>query len=122
WDVRNGPSIEDHLVYGSVIVGNNSPFNQLLVTNGASLFTSGNGDIGLTGAAKSNVVFLSGAFTRWTLQTDFHLGLTSGGNRLVITNGAELHNEISVIGSNAAATNNEAVLTGPGSLWTSLVS
>ena len=122
WDVRNGPSIDDHLVHGSVIVGSSSPFNQLLVTNGASLFTTGNGDIGLTGAAKSNMVFLSGAFTRWTLQTDFHLGLTSGGNRLVITNGAELQNEISVIGSNAAATNNEAVLTGPGSLWTSLVS
>jgi T5SS/PEP-CTERM-associated repeat protein len=118
WDVRNGPSIDDHLVYGSVMVGSNSSFNQLLVTNGASLSISGAGQIGVTGVARSNMVFLSGAFTRWNMaQGDMTIGVTGAVNRLVVTNGAELNNESGVLGSAAAATNNEAVVTGPGSLW-----
>jgi len=119
WDVRVSSS--NHVLRGSLIVGSNTPFNQLLITNGALLSTFGNGEIGWNLAAKSNTVFLAGAGSRWVMETDLHLGTTGAVNRLVVSNGALLYAEIASMGGSISSSNNEAVVTGAGSLWSNSV-
>jgi T5SS/PEP-CTERM-associated repeat protein len=118
WDVRASGS--NHLLVGSLFVGSNSAFNQLVITNGATFSTLGNGEVGVTAAANSNSVLVSSPGSRWILQTDLHLGTTGAVNRLVISNGGFMGVEISVIGASGTSSNNEAVITGTGSLWTNI--
>src|SRR2546426_28004 len=117
WDVRAGPS--NHFVSSDVIVGGNSRFNQLILTNGAVLTNSGYGIVGSLSGANSNSATLAGAGSRWLPGYGIIVGDSSAGNRFVVTNGATaISPGPSGLSSATGTSNNEAVVTGPGSSWT----
>jgi T5SS/PEP-CTERM-associated repeat protein len=121
WNVR--ASASNHLVSGDLIVGANSSFNQLILTNGALLTSSANSAYAILGqqfGANSNNATISGAGSRWVLDDGVFVGRFGSGNRLVISNGASLVTaSSSLLGNEFQSTNNEAVVTGPGSSWVS---
>jgi len=118
WDVRAGAS--NHFIARGLYVGTDSSFNQLILTNGALLTNDGFASIGYLPAARSNNATLAGVGSRWRLSDGLLLGEYGSGNRLVVSNGASLITDSdNYIGFEFVATNNEAVVTGPGSSWTS---
>jgi T5SS/PEP-CTERM-associated repeat protein len=121
WNVR--ASASNHLVSGDLIVGAHSSFNQLILTNGALLMNSANSANAILGqqfGANSNNATIAGAGSRWVLDDGVFVGRFGSGNRLVISNGASLVTaSSSLLGNEFQSTNNEAVVTGPGSSWVS---
>lgn len=119
WDVRAGGTT---FVAGDFTIGSNSPFNQLMLTNGALLTNTTSAFLGREIQASSNTVTLAGAGSRWLLDDTVIVGNWGSDNRLVVSNGAALvTGSYSSIGHESLATNNEAIVTGPGSTWISEV-
>ena len=118
WDVRAG---SNHLVSGQVIVGDTSSFNQLVLTNGGLLTNSGISVLGQSAGANSNSATIAGAGSRWLQLNGVIIGGLGSGNRLTVSNGATLLNSggSSYIGNDLASSNNEALITAPGTTWTS---
>ncbi len=115
WDVRAGAS--NHFLSGDLLVGSNASFNQLLLTNGALLTNSGDGLLGLSSAARSNAVFVSGTSSRWLMGGDLYVGSNGAFNQLVISNGALVGNVFGYVGFNTSSSNNEVIVTGTNSFW-----
>jgi len=117
WNVRDGMSTT--FLDETIIVGGNASFNQLVLTNGNVLTNSGFADIGRDIGANSNHAVLSGVGSQWLLGDGVIVGRAGSGNRLSLSNGAVLVTaSISYLGFNATSSNNEAVVTGPGTSWT----
>ncbi len=131
WDVRadltnSSPAffgVTNTFVGGDLIVGSNSPFNQLIITNGALLTNGGvsaYATLGRQTGANSNSVNLAGLSSQWSLSGGVIVGNFGSGNRLVVSNGARMvTGSYSSIGHESLSSDNEAVVTGPGSSWTS---
>ncbi|MGH8245988.1 MAG: hypothetical protein ACREUU_06105, partial [Gammaproteobacteria bacterium] len=118
WDVRAG--LSNTFIASDFIIGSNASFNQLILTNGALLTNFGRAFLGWDLGGSSNSVTLAGAGSRWWLDDGVMVGAFGPANRLVVSNGAALvTGSSSVIGLQPSASNNEAVVTGPGSSWTS---
>jgi fibronectin-binding autotransporter adhesin len=116
WDVRTGAS--NHYLAGEVFVGGAGSFAQLIHTNGALLTNAGYAALGVLPASRSNSVTLAGSSSRWWLGDGVLVGDGGSGNRLVVRDGASLITaSISYFGDDTTSTNNEAVVTGPGSSW-----
>lgn len=93
---------------GDVTVGTNGSFTLLVLSDNALLTNSVNGIIGRNTTAKSNEVRLISSTSRWRM----------GGSLFVGCNGALLEDFNGHLGSTDASSNNSALITGPGSLWT----
>jgi T5SS/PEP-CTERM-associated repeat protein len=116
WDLRAG--VSNHYLLQSLIVGSNSSFNQLLITNGGSLTNAISGAIGLNSGANSNLALLSGAGSVWSTGGGLYIGFSGSANQLVVSNGAQVINQNEGhIGSGSGATDNAVLVTGAGSLW-----
>lgn len=115
WDVRAGAS--NHVITGDVQVGNNTSFNQLLVTNGGMLRGSF-GILGVNSTSSNNVALLMGSGSVWSNANDLSVGRSGPGNQLVVSNGGVLTATSGSLGELAASSNNVAVITGLGSRWT----
>ncbi|HEX5223250.1 MAG TPA: hypothetical protein VFZ59_27065, partial [Verrucomicrobiae bacterium] len=113
WEVRAGSA---HALAVTLSVGSSLSFNQMLITNGGTL-TSGDAYIGSNAGSRSNLALLSGVGSKWTAA---NLDVGNGGtfNRLIINNGAVVEAFNGALGQNSGSSNNLAVVTGPGSLWT----
>ena len=84
---------------GNLLVGSNSSFNQLIITNGATLTNNGLGLLGVNVGANSNMVFLSGPGSRWLKSDSLLVGENGAFNRLIVSNGATVEGwEINYIG------------------------
>ena len=114
WDVRASPS--NHVLSVNLNVGNNSSFNQLLVTNGALLTSTNVGVIGFNSAARSNAVLIAGMGSRWT-GNDIYVGSNGSLNSLTISNGGGVADLFGYLGRNSSSSNNLVVVTGTGSSW-----
>src|SRR6185503_1137841 len=55
--------------------------------------------------------------TKWLLATNLYLGSNGALNRLTIANGGRVANDFGVIGQNISSSNNLAIVTGSGSVW-----
>jgi T5SS/PEP-CTERM-associated repeat protein len=115
WDVRAGAS--PNVLAGQLRIGSNTSFNQLLITNGALLTSSSFGVIGLSNGANSNLVLVSGTGSRWLMGNNLLVGDGGAFNRLVVSNGALVGNVDGQVGFTTTSSNNEALVTGAGSLW-----
>jgi T5SS/PEP-CTERM-associated repeat protein len=118
WDVRSGGN---HLVGGQVIIGDTSSFNQLILTNGGLLTNSGLSVLGQSAGANSNSATIAGAGSRWFQLNGVVVGGLGSGNRLAVSNGATFLNSggSSYIGNDLVSSDNDTVITGPGTMWTS---
>jgi T5SS/PEP-CTERM-associated repeat protein len=104
-------------IAGDVTVGTNGSFTLLILTNNALLTNSGFAYIGDNAGANFNAVWLTGTNSRWLMGGSAFVGLSGSGSRLVISNGARVGNTSGRLGYTALSSNNEAVVTGAGSLW-----
>src|SRR5205823_8267477 len=71
-------------------VGNFSVGNRLVVSNGATVFTGGNGLLGFHFGANSNSATVTGAGSIWSNYLSTSIGSTGSFNQLVVANGAQV--------------------------------
>src|SRR5258708_1465958 len=103
---------------GDVTVGTNGSFTLLVLSDNSLLTNSGSGIIGLNATATSNEVRLVSPSARWQVGGSlFIVGSNGAFNRLVVSNGATVKDAVGFVGENVSASNNLAVVTGPGSVW-----
>ncbi|MFZ2643453.1 MAG: hypothetical protein WA117_20850, partial [Verrucomicrobiia bacterium] len=103
---------------GACILGSNSGYNGLIVTNGGVL-TSANGLIGNSAIASTNYALVTGAGSVWSNSGAFYVGVTGSFNQLGIANGGGVTNTTGYVGYDAIASNNTVLVTGAGSIWSS---
>ncbi len=95
--------------------------NQLIVSNGAAAVTAGLVTLGVSSNANGNTVTVTDAGSRWTVGA-LTIGSNGALNRLVIKNGAFVDSLNAMLGNRAAGTNNTALVTGSGSIWSNRTS
>ena len=100
----------------NVTVGYRSSGNQLIASNGASLFAGGDAVVGLNSAAPSNSLVITGPGSALRSTFNTIVGRDGAGNRLRIADGGAVSSASGFIGHSSA--NNEAFLNGPGAIWT----
>lgn len=91
--------------------------NQVVVSNGATVFVAGAGFIGFKTNANANSIVATGPGARFLLATNFYIGTNGAFNTLVVSNGALVANKLGSLGHAISASNNLAVVTGSGSVW-----
>jgi T5SS/PEP-CTERM-associated repeat protein len=104
-------------ITGDVTVGTNGAFTLLVLSDNALLTNSLNGIIGRNASAKSNEVRLISASARWLMGGTLFVGSNGSFSRLVVSNGAFVRGNLGQIGFNPSSSNNLALVTGPGSVW-----
>ena len=116
WDVRAG--ISNHFLVENLLVGNNSPSNQLLVLNGAVLLDN-EGALGFNTSSSNNLALVANPGSLWTNRDDFYIGYAGSGNQLVVSNGGTVFAQGTRFVSHfsGAASNNAVTVTGPNSRW-----
>src|SRR5262245_3196509 len=102
---------------GNLTVGTNGSFTLLVISNNALLTNSTTGVIGRNATAKSNEVRLVSANSRWLMGSHLFVGTDGSFNRLVVSNGARVFNDIGLLSGNSSASNNSVVVIGAGSTW-----
>ena len=104
-------------------IGNFGGGNQLIVSNGAAVYSGSNMLIGLNSGAVSNALLLTGAGTSLLLGStaDLTVGSNSSFNWLIISNGAVANCRNGTLGMSVASGTNQALVTDPGSAWNALL-
>ena len=100
----------------TLYVGSNSVGNELLVSGGGVVLSS-NGILGAAASGDSNLAFVTGTGSLWSNAHGLFVGSNGAWNRLVISNCAAVLNSNAAIGLATTATNNLALVTGSGALW-----
>lgn len=107
-----------NMITGDVTVGTNGSFTLLVLSDNALLTNSANGLISRNVTARSNAVQLVSATARWLMNGVLYIGSNGANATLVVSNGAFVSDGAAIIGNLAASSNNFALVTGSGSLWT----
>src|SRR5215510_5284763 len=102
---------------GDVTVGTNGSFTLLVLSNNSLLTNSINGVIGRDASANSNAVHLISPTARWRMGNFLYVGSNGSMSRLVVSNGALVDNLIGVLANRLESSNNLALVTGAGSVW-----
>ncbi|HWQ93763.1 MAG TPA: hypothetical protein VN673_19025 [Clostridia bacterium] len=90
--------------------------NQLVISNGGSVYNGLSGYVGVEGG--TNLAVVTGSGSGWTNLGDLFVGVSSAANRMVVSDGGRVRNHYGFIGVNLGSSNNSALVTDPGSLWT----
>jgi fibronectin-binding autotransporter adhesin len=111
---------------GFFYVGDGGSGNTLVISNGGTLGAAGNGYIGFFSDDNTALVTGSGSLLTigdpsdpFSFGGNFYVGSSSSGNSLIISGGGTVSAFQSNIGE-GASTNNTALVTGAGSLWTNV--
>ncbi|MCX6899401.1 MAG: M6 family metalloprotease domain-containing protein, partial [Verrucomicrobia bacterium] len=99
-------------------VGNNGSGGSLIITNGGRVNVSGGGNIGSAASSTNNVVVVAGIGSVWSNGSSAYVGVSGSRNNLTITDGGTVIDTMGHVGFNRTASNNTALVTGSGSLWT----
>ena len=102
---------------GNLFLGNNTAGNRLSVAGGG-VVANALGILGSTAIANNNLALVRDAGSLWINSSSLLVGSSGSGNQLVVSNGAVVASASGTVGVNTTASNNLAVVTGPGSLWT----
>ncbi|MBI3880148.1 MAG: hypothetical protein HY301_08795 [Verrucomicrobia bacterium] len=107
----------------SVGSGTNSSNNQVVIFGGSVVTNGGTALIGASSNANANTVIVSGPGSSCRAQANLQVGSSGSFNRLVVSNGALVQalTGSSSIGLFAGSSNNEAVVTDAGSLWSNAI-
>jgi T5SS/PEP-CTERM-associated repeat protein len=111
-NVINGTSVS---IATNYYFGSQGAFNVLVITNGGYLVTQQQGLIGYN-AGNDNRVVITGPGSKWIGQSIVDIGVQGHRNELVVTNGGELSDLSSYVGT--FGNSNRVIVTGQGSKWT----
>jgi T5SS/PEP-CTERM-associated repeat protein len=100
-------------------VGDFTLGNSLVLSNGGQAFSQ-NGFVGGTSGSTNNSVLLTGTGSSWANSANVSIGYRGATNSLVISNGARLSDDWGVIGFLPESGNNQALVTGAGSVWSNV--
>ncbi|HWX19085.1 MAG TPA: hypothetical protein VN578_04160 [Candidatus Binatia bacterium] len=100
-------------------VGDFTVGNSLVLSNGGRVF-SANGFLGKTSGSASNSTLVTGAGSFWTNSANVFAGYSGVGNSLVLSNGGWVSDDWGVVGYNTNSWNNQALVTGAGSVWSNV--
>src|SRR5439155_12553179 len=100
-------------------VGNSASRNQLVVSNGGTVFTGAKAVLSGNGGARSNSASVTGIGSKWVVFSDLYVGSNGGFSLLVVDNAALVQNHSGLIGLASSSSNNVAVVTGSGTMWNS---
>ena len=100
-----------------IYIGYGGSGNNLNISNGGQVFNY-DAYIGFAAASSNNSALVTGAGSLWTSVDQLTIGNQGSGNMLTISNGGQVSSYLGVIGNIAASSNNSALVTGAGSLWT----
>src|SRR5262249_32634891 len=102
-------------------IGDAGPGNQLVISNGAVATVGGDVVLGANDGANSNSATVTGPGTSWLMASNLYVGSNGALNRLTISNGALVKDIVGLLGSmtgiSISSSNNMALVTGPGSVW-----
>jgi T5SS/PEP-CTERM-associated repeat protein len=101
-------------------VGYFGPQNQLIISNGASVFDS-TGYIGYNASATGNTVVITGAGSLWTNRSALNVGSSGPYNQLILTNGGAVVSGYTYVGNGSTGSSNRIVIADPGSVWNTLI-
>jgi len=102
---------------GDYVVGSNT-FANALMLRGGSILTNADGYAGYMPMSSSNYVMVAGAGSTWS-NANLYLGYSGSQNRLVITNGGKVANNLGTyIALNPSSGNNSVLVTGTNSTLT----
>ncbi len=96
-------------------VGNNNPYNSLIIQSGSTV-NNLYGSIG--GSSNYNSATVTGAGSLWQTIETLAVGYGSSYNMLLVTDGGQVSAKLGHIGSNDDADNNSVTISGSGSKWT----
>ena len=103
-------------VVTNLVVGDNTSGQSDAFTNGSSLYL--NVALGVNAGDSNNSISVANAGTVLSALTNVVVGVAGSGNSLSVTDhGAVVSYGSGMIGLEAAASNNTAVVTGSGSTW-----
>jgi T5SS/PEP-CTERM-associated repeat protein len=91
--------------------------NRLLVSNGGVVRSANATLRGTAGPNNDNQLIVTGTGSVFSADIELDVGFVGAGNRMVVSNGATLKTGFADIGV-ATSSNNEMVVTGPGTTWT----
>jgi T5SS/PEP-CTERM-associated repeat protein len=111
-----GTSLQTGVVLNRLIIGSNAPFNRLVISNGATA-TAFFSEIGSSATSGTNEAVVTGTGSVWRTTVDMGVGKSGAGNRLTISDGGLVSCPDGFVGVNPSGSNNFAVVTGPGSMW-----
>jgi len=92
--------------------------NQLIVSNGGWVAVNRDARLGVNVSSSNNLALVTGVGSVWSNGIGLRVGNIAPGNRLVIEAGGLVIDDTGTVGDFNSASNNEALVTGPGSLWT----
>src|SRR5438093_6622122 len=101
----------------TLYVGSNGVANRLVVSNGAFVDNSNDGTIGNRVDSSNNFALVTGGGSLWSNRFDLRVGSGGRGNQLIVSNGGWVASRSGFVGNNATGSNNFALVTGSGSVW-----
>ncbi len=103
-------------IRGDMVIGKYGSDNYADITTGA-VVTCKNAFAGMKLNAATNVLIISVSNAVLNCGGVVAAGLYGDGNKIIVTNGGAIYTEEGALGYFAAASNNEAVISGVGSVW-----
>ena len=100
-------------------IGSSTASNRVSVVNGGQ-FSGSVLDVGLSSFASNNVLAVSNAGSLVALNSLLTVGNDGSGNQLLILAGGQVNNLNGVIGSTVSSSNNVALVSGAGSVWSNI--
>lgn len=105
------------IITNTLFVGYTGSMNSVTITNGGLLRTQ-NANIGQIAGALGNAALVSGSGSIWSNSVRLNVGNAGSFSILVVSNGGAVYNSADAfVGRNAASSNNTAIVTGAGSVW-----
>jgi len=102
----------------AIIVGTSTGGNRLVAANGGHIVNQ-SGMLGYFTSSSNNYALVTGAGSAWTNLAFLQTGKQGSGNSTVVSNGGFLQSGFAQLGNDAGSSNNEGIVTGPGSFWNS---
>jgi T5SS/PEP-CTERM-associated repeat protein len=101
---------------GQLFIGSNGWGNRMLIAEGA-LVANGDAYLGFNSSSSNNAAVVTGPHSFWSNRFSLAVGLSGSGNQLIISNGALVADANGTLGNFSSSRSNQAVVTGPGSVW-----
>jgi len=113
-NIVNGTTLN---LVGPYMVGTNSAFNWLQITNGGIVLGTGTNYIGNSSIANSNSVWVTGLGSVWSNSSRLYVGNTGSFNQLTIAASATVFSTTGYVGFSSSSSNNAVLVTGTNSVW-----